>query len=393
MRMNKYWGTWIVFIGVFFHSCKQEVKQNNISFYSVDLLEMEKMKGEEILLSDLIESLDNREEALIATYSFGIDVSSNYILIEPDGVSALKLFTRKGRYVADIGGVGQGPGEYKYAVNRFLDEKQGRVAIAENKKMLFFDLKGQFLSEESISLPETITKSSIWIDLENEKAVVVVLPFADIGNPKAPISKNLCWVQDFKGNILQKISAINYAIVPDYSNEVLAPRNVDAYSFSLCQVVGRTRPDTLYHYDIANNLLKPYFTLDNVMQEDKYIVTSLYETPEYYWSRVTIGPAKVLSDGAPVRMTVFNVRVSKKDGSVKRIDRFTNDFLGLSYPFLTMRNGYVCITYEPLELMGALDKVLTQTDLEPDVRKRVADLRNSLHENDNDILIIGKLKQ
>ncbi|UVQ55780.1 6-bladed beta-propeller [Bacteroides fragilis] len=101
------------------------------------------MKGEEILLSDLIESLeiiklDNREEALIATYSFGIDVSSNYILIEPDGVSALKLFTRKGRYVADIGGVGQGPGEYKYAVNRFLDEKQGRVAIAENKKNVIF---------------------------------------------------------------------------------------------------------------------------------------------------------------------------------------------------------------------------------------------------------------
>lgn len=40
--------------------------------------------------------------------------------------------------MADIGGVGQGPGEYKYAVNRFLDEKQGRVAIAENQKMLFF---------------------------------------------------------------------------------------------------------------------------------------------------------------------------------------------------------------------------------------------------------------
>ena len=113
--------------------------------------------------------------------------------------------------MADIGGVGQGPGEYKYAVNRFLDEKQGRVAIAENQKMLFFDLKGRFLSKESISLPETITKSSIWIDLENEKAVVVVLPFTDIGNPKAPISKNLCWVQDFKGNILQKIFAVNYA--------------------------------------------------------------------------------------------------------------------------------------------------------------------------------------
>lgn len=58
-----------------------------------------------------------------------------------------------------------------------------------------------------------------------------------------------------------------------------------------------------------------------------------------------------------------------------------------------MKNGYVCISYDPLELMDALDKVLTQTDLEPDVRKRATDLRNSLHENDNDILIIGKLKQ
>ena len=43
--------------------------------------------------------------------------------------------------------------------------------------------------------------------------------------------------------------------------------------------------------------------------------------------------------------------------------------------------------------MDALDIVLTQTDLESDVRKRATDLRNSLHENDNDILIIGKLKQ
>ena len=68
-------------------------------------------------------------------------------------------------------------------------------------------------------------------------------------------------------------------------------------------------------------------------------------------------------------------------------------FLGLSYLFLAMKNGYVCISYDPLELMDALDKVLTQTDLEPDVRKRATDLRNNLHENDNDILIIGKLKQ
>ena len=46
------------------------------------------IKGEEL---EIIK-LDGREEALVATHPSGIDVSSKYILIEPDGVSALKLF-------------------------------------------------------------------------------------------------------------------------------------------------------------------------------------------------------------------------------------------------------------------------------------------------------------
>ncbi|KAB4119305.1 6-bladed beta-propeller, partial [Bacteroides uniformis] len=139
--------------------------------------------------------------------------------------------------------------------------------------------------------------------------------------------------------------------------------------------------------------ITPCFTIDHVVSENQSASTVLYETSRSYWAYVTLYPNDISSSAFSVRLTTFNVCVSKKDGSVKRIDRFTNDFLGLSYPFLTMRNGYVCITYEPLELMEALDKVLAQTDLKPDVRKRATDLRNSLHENDNDILIIGKLKQ
>lgn len=83
-------------------SCSLFIPQEDIiedsAFYAVDLLEIEKLKGEEMLFSDLIESLeiiklDGREEALVATYPSGIDVSSNYILIEPDGVSALIIYS------------------------------------------------------------------------------------------------------------------------------------------------------------------------------------------------------------------------------------------------------------------------------------------------------------
>lgn len=64
-----------------------------------------------MLFFDLIElleiiKLDGREEVLVVIYFFGIDVLSNYILIELDGVFVLKLFICKGWYVVDIGGVG-----------------------------------------------------------------------------------------------------------------------------------------------------------------------------------------------------------------------------------------------------------------------------------------------
>ncbi len=203
----------------------------------------------------------------------------------------------------------------------------------------------------------------------------------------------MCWVQNMEGDIVHRISANHYGLIGDYSNGLVACRNVDAISFSIFEdPMLRTRPDTLYHYDAVKNIITPRFTIDHVVSENQSACTVLYETSRSYWARVTLYPNDISSNSSPVRLTTFNVCVSKKDGSVKRIDRFTNDFLGLSYPFLTMRNGYVCISYDPLELMDALDKVLAQTDLKPEIRKRATGLRNSLYENDNDILMIGKLK-
>ncbi|KAB4119302.1 6-bladed beta-propeller, partial [Bacteroides uniformis] len=94
---------------------KVNVKSEDNSFYSVDLRIIEKTKGTVMSLGDLMESyeiirLENRDEALIKTYPFGIFASDNYILLNPDAISPIKLFTRKGQYVADIGGIGQGPG-------------------------------------------------------------------------------------------------------------------------------------------------------------------------------------------------------------------------------------------------------------------------------------------
>ena len=392
----------IVFVTLWSCSAdKVNVKSEDNSFYSVDLRIIEKTKGTVMSLGDLMESyeiirLDNRDEALIKTYPSSVYVTDNYILLQPDDVvSPVKLFTRKGRYVADIGGVGQGPGEYLYLFSWLVDEKENRIYLGPGRadKVLVYDLKGNYLPDEVIRFGEIVHKSQIWVDYDKKNVAVVTLPFSANVNSNFAINKNVCWVQNREGDIVHRIPVNHYGLIGDYSNGLVACRNVDAISFSIFEdPMLRTRPDTLYHYDAVKNIITPRFTIDHVVSENQSACTVLYETSRSYWARVTLYPNDISSNSSPVRLTTFNVCVSKKDGSVKRIDRFTNDFLGLSYPFLTMRNGYVCISYDPLELMDALDKVLTQTDLKPEIRKRATGLRNSLHENDNDILMIGKLK-
>ena len=391
----------IVFVTLWSCSAdKVNVKSEDNSFYSVDLRIIEKTKGTVMSLGDLMESyeiirLDNRDEALIKTYPSSVYVTDNYILLQPDDVvSPVKLFTRKGRYVADIGGVGQGPGEYLYLFSWLVDEKENRIYLGPGRadKVLVYDLKGNYLPDEVIRFGEIVHKSQIWVDYDKKNVAVVTLPFSANVNSNFAINKNVCWVQNREGDIVHRIPVNHYGLIGDYSNGLVAHRNVDAISFSIFEdPMLRTRPDTLYHYDAVKNIITPRFTIDHVVSENQSACTVLYETSRSYWARVTLYPNDISSNSSPVRLTTFNVCVSKKDGSVKRIDRFTNDFLGLSYPFLTMRNGYVCISYEPLELMDALDKVLAQTDLKPEIRKRATGLKNSLHENDNDILMIGKL--
>ena len=389
-----------------FASCSLSVpKERDIiedsAFRSVDLRIIEKAEGTVMSLGDLVESyevikLENRDEALVKTYPFGIFVTDNYILLNPDAISPIKLFTRKGQYVADIGGIGQGPGEYKTIHFCMIDEKQKRIYLGPGRanKILTYDLKGNYLSDEAIHFKEIVHKPCIWMDHDKKHVTVMGLPFSENENSNFEISNNVCWVQNREGDIVHRIPVNHYGLIGDYSNGLVACRNVDAISFSIFEdPMLRTRPDTLYHYDAVKNIITPRFTIDHVVSENQSACTVLYETSRSYWAQVTLYPNDLSSSVSSVRLPAFNVCVSKKDGNVRRIDRFTDPLLGLSYPYLVMQNGYVCISYEPLGLMDALDKVLAQTDWEPDVRKRTTDLRNSLHENDNDILIIGKLKQ
>lgn len=57
------------------------------------------------------------------------------------------------------------------------------------------------------------------------------LPFSENENSNFEISNNVCWVQNREGDIVHRIPVNHYGLIGDYSNGLVACRNVDAISF------------------------------------------------------------------------------------------------------------------------------------------------------------------
>ena len=91
------------------------------------------------------------------------------------------------------------------------------------------------------------------------------------------------------------------------------------------------------------------------------------------------------------------ILVDKKTQEARYV-RIVNDYLGgweidPFYLSFRIRDGYFTCAMEPIELKELLKESLDNNELTPDVRKKVTELNNKLNPNDNNVIMIGKLKQ
>lgn len=114
-------------------------------------------KGD-LALSDLIENIEyiplqTLDKCLLGRIS-SFDVSDNYILVYCIQTSQVYLFNRKGKFITLISQKGQGPGEYMYIGNVFLDESRNEIIIHSfglKDQLLYYDLKGKYLRAKDSS--------------------------------------------------------------------------------------------------------------------------------------------------------------------------------------------------------------------------------------------------
>lgn len=164
----------------------------------------------EFPLSELVEDfklikLDNSSQEYKVSVTNRFAVSASYIIsCGPDGPA--RIFDKEGKFVRQIGNVGEGEEEYTpYASRVYIDERHQKVYITGiyTPKQILMEYSltdGSFLKK--IPLPTRTMLESIYVD-DNQTIHFVHDPIRDF-------TEYLAWSQNENGEILSSVPAKTY---------------------------------------------------------------------------------------------------------------------------------------------------------------------------------------
>ncbi|MDL2277688.1 TonB family protein [Parabacteroides sp. OttesenSCG-928-G07] len=324
------------------------------------------------LLSDFdVIGLSNQDEALITEGN--TTVSEKYLGIYVSQLSEYKLFSRKGDFITNISSKGQGVNEFSISIyDSYIDEIANRVYLLPmvTNKILVSDLQGNM--QDPIQLPYTVPKGRIIVNTSEKEVTVMVLPFKES-------TLSVVWKQDFEGNIIQEIPAQQFAVQPDYSNEIDCGQNTTAMSFSIFHWDATI--DTLYRYNEIKNGLSPVFTVrfpDTPLQHE-YI-----ELPHYYLIRM-------IPENQSVHYPLICIDKKTLRGAFVRLNA---DFLGgiRGAYWIDFKRGYYIINNYAYNLKEEIENKLKDQHLDQSHRDRLELINNNITEESNNIFFIGRLR-
>jgi len=317
--------------------------------------------------------LDDNDDALIKENSGDrVSLSENYIGIASS--TGYKLFDRKnGNYISTLAQRGQGPNEFLISIyDSYIDEKNNRAYMLPmiGSSIIVSDLQGNVQSP--IPLAYRVTKGRFRIDVEKKIVSIAILPFQG--------ASAVVWIQDFDGNIIQEIAPGHLALAPDFSNEINVFQNTGQFDFSLFHWIAKN--DTLYHYTESDNRLQPVFTLtfneNNIPQHDyielrDYYIVRLIETePAYRYLHI-------LLDKETLRGSFFRLKLDML-GSIDASD------------FLVFNKGYYVDNVYAFQLKERLESARNSQKLSEKMKEYIQHLSDNIDEDDNNVILIGKLK-
>lgn len=322
-----------------------------------------------INLSDLVENyelirFEDNDSALLG-FQVMPTITEHYIGMSQSQRRGLPymLFDRQGNFLCNVGNFGQGPGEYAWPIyDAAISEQNGDVYLTQfafASKILVYNLQGKLMREIEVDYP--LAKPKIEIDNDGMYIIQTPMPSQE--------SLNLAIQMDGNGNITKTLKAEERFLMKDFNGDLFAYHNVPEFSFNI------TSCDTLFHYDKTENRVVPKYTLDFGEMEEKPV--HIYnEIPGYYIS-IVFGKGTIFTD---------------KQKQTSNYVRIVNDYCGHMENPVLFKDGYAYWIHEPARWIHHIEKRLERRDCSDADRKQLKELLESIDEDGNNLMFIGKLK-
>ncbi|MEC7754797.1 6-bladed beta-propeller [Roseivirga sp. UBA1976] len=138
----------LVFISLLL-SCSPSKKDNNLAFIDIPVEAAKEIKLSTVAMEVDSIALETLENNLISRV---INVVHNDGSLFVGDINALFKFTWEGKFIKQIGSIGQGPGEYLNVSDIALDKEKGYIYLASNlsQKIVCYDTDGNFIRETKV---------------------------------------------------------------------------------------------------------------------------------------------------------------------------------------------------------------------------------------------------
>ncbi len=335
--------------------------------------------------------LDNSTEEALIGFAWPLEITENYIGINVDN-SPFRIFTRQGKFVASIGSIGQGPGEYTLIYDHQIDEAHNRVYLLPwtTKQILVYDFQGNFIGK--IPLPYLVHLGQIHVDYDRQRVTIMQLSFKNKNILNNGIPSPSVWVQDLEGNIVHENKASQLALSGGYGNGIrFCEKRANHYVFSMFRTIPDVA-DSLYTYLPDENRLSPQFTVNFGNEKPKH---DYRDYGDYYYTYIWG------ANNNPRFMHIFTAIV---------VNRIVVDKRTLKGAFYEMKNDYLggialddqwwawteygyAACMDPGDLLDLIEERLADPKISTGNREFLNVWKSKISPDDNSYVILEKRKE
>ncbi len=379
---------------VIIYSCN--LRENNELF----IIDINRSIETELSISHLVDDITYiplQSEILFKNPFSILTTKENFILSTLP--SNILIFTRSGKIINEIGKVGKGPGEYLFPKHLAYDQDENMIYVYDNKRIIQYDLSGKFRNELNLE-----KFNSDFHDIHLNKGDIYLAGGIHFGNAIYDwiVVDNSLNIQSYKFNHIGSFGAMGDGTIIREGRGGFFSYEEDIYFWNSFN-------DTIF--SLEPNSYKPAIVFETGIFKHPPEAILFEERSKYFYLNYMFGTNNFFVMVYILNNHQYTSLFDKKNKKLMAINKSANlsvfDIPGIpndidggpAFPpfYYFQENGkeFLIGWIHAFRLKAHVESgsFKNSSPKYPEKKKELEKLAASLDENDNPVLIIGKLKE